>query len=176
MRVGVIGLGGIGIRIAEILRGGFGCPVVYYSRTRKPQDEKRLGISYVPLDQLCSEVDALIVMIPGNDETKGLIGKNQMERFKADLVLINAAVPAVVDANSLLIALKSGKVAYAAFDRFYEEPAAIVSELKHFVPERLMVTGHIASLTHDARDAMAKKAIRSLLNILKSGSDENRVA
>jgi glyoxylate reductase len=175
MHIGIVGLGGVGTRIAEILRGGFGCSVSYYSRTQKAHEEKRLGISYAPLDQLCSEVDALIVMTPGNDETKGIIGKDQIDRFRSGAILINTARPTVVDAHCLLAALSAGKIGYAAFDGFYDEPKELVAQLKHFIPSRLMVTGHIGSLTHDARDAMAKKAIQSILNMLQSGSDENRV-
>jgi glyoxylate reductase len=176
LRVGIVGLGGVGTRIAEMLRGGFGCSVTYFSRTRKAGEEKRLGISYAPLDQLCSVVDALIVMTPGNDQTKGLVGKSQIEKLKAGAVLINTARPEIVDAACLLAALKSGSLGYAAFDGFYEEPTAPVSEIKQFIPARLLITGHIGSLTHDARDAMANKAVKSILNILKTGSDENRVA
>ncbi len=175
LRVGIVGLGGVGTRIAEILRGGFGCSVAYYSRTRKEQEEKRLGISYASLDKLCSDVDALIVMTPGNDETKGLIGRNQIDKLKTGAVLVNTARPAIVDAAALLAALKSGRIGYTALDGFYDEPAPLVSELKQLIPTRLMVTGHIGSLTHDARDAMANKAVKSILNMLKTGSDENRV-
>lgn len=176
LSVGIIGLGGIGTRIAEMLRKGFGCSVTYYSRSRKTQIEDQFGISYSELDPLCSNADVLIVMTPGNDQTRGLIGKRQIDRFKQGIVLINTARPEIVDPTALLAALDSGTIGYAAFDGFYEDPDALVSDLKQHIPSSLMITGHIASLTHDARDAMANKAVQSILNVLKLGADENRVA
>lgn len=174
LHVGIVGLGGIGTRVVEILRLGFGCSISYYSRTRKAAEEKRLGLSYRSLDELSSSVDVLIVMTPGNSETKGLIGKKQFSLFKPGLILINSARAEVVDLASLLEALSSGKLGYAAFDGFYESAEAM-SAAKQYIPSRLMITGHIASLTHDARDAMANRAVTSIINVIKTGKDEYRV-
>jgi glyoxylate reductase len=114
-------------------------------------------------------------MTPGNSETKGLIGPDQVKAFKSGMILVNTARPDIVEPNALLDGLKSGAIGYASFDGFFEEPSSLVANLKQFLPEHLMVTGHIASLTHDARDAMAMKAVQSILNVLNSGSDANQV-
>jgi glyoxylate reductase len=114
-------------------------------------------------------------MTPANLETKGLIGSAQFKAFKSGLILVNTARPDIVEPNALLDALNSGAIGYASFDGFFEEPSALVTKLKQFIPEHLMVTGHIGSLTHDARDAMATKAVQSILNVLVSGSDANQV-
>lgn len=170
--VGIIGMGGIGSRIAEILTNGFGADVSYFSRTRKVALERSLGIQYKELNDLFSDSESIIVMVPGNDETRGLVGENQLNRLSMGSVLINTARPEIVDAVSLLTHLHSGRIAGAAFDNFYKGDNDIVRELKELQPSPLIITGHIASLTNDARDAMAQRAVGSILNFLATGTDE----
>jgi glyoxylate reductase len=172
LHVGIVGLGEIGTRIAGILRNGFSSKVSYYSRTRKPLVEDQLGISYLPLDQLSSEVDILVVMTPGNEETKGLIGHTQVATFRQGMILINTARADIVDPAALLAGIEGGKIGYAAFDGFYEHSPELAQKLKALISSKLMVTGHIASLTHEARDGMAIRATQSILNILKTGKDQ----
>lgn len=172
MHVGIVGLGGVGTRIADILRNGFGSKVSYYSRTRKNLVEDQLGLSYLPLDHLSSEVDVLVVMTPGNEETKGLIGNAQVSNFKPGLILINTARADIVDPAALLTGIEKGQIGYAAFDGFYEDSPELGQRLKALIPSKLMITGHIASLTHEARDGMAIRATQSILNILKTGRDQ----
>ncbi len=171
MHVGIVGLGGVGTRIAEILRKGFGSRVSYYSRTRKPEEENRLGLSFTGLSELVRAVDILVVMTPGNDQTKGLIGKDEVSSFRPGLLLINSARPEIVDPDALLAGLETSQIGYAAFDAFYEQNPGLVERLSAMIPSRLMVTPHLGSLTHEARDGMARKATQSILNILKTGTD-----
>lgn len=172
--VGIIGLGEIGTRIAEILTMGFGCNVSYYSRTQKPETERKLGIKYVSLNELFADNEAVIVMTPGNAETASLIGAEQLLRAKPGFVLVNTARPEIVDQHALLEALNTDRVACAAFDKFYA-PSPETDELLAMQTDKLLITNHIGSLTHDARDAMTVKAVRSVLNFLASGTDENLV-
>jgi lactate dehydrogenase-like 2-hydroxyacid dehydrogenase len=170
--VGIVGLGGVGTRIAEIIRGGFGSKLSYHSRTRKIAEESRLGINYLSLGDLCKVVDVLFVMTPGNADTKGIIGEAEIASFKNGLILINTARPEVVDPYALLGAFETDKIDYAAFDNFYDDQEDVTSKLKAFIPSKLMVTAHIGSLTHEARDGMAIRATNSILNILKTGKDQ----
>ena len=172
LHVGIVGLGGIGTRIAEILRNGFNSKVSYFSRTRKENDEKRLNISYSPLEQLLTQVDVLILMTPNTPETTGMIGQAQINKMKKGAIIINTARPEIIDANALLAGLESGQIEYAALDGFYEAASSDGEKLKALVPQKLMVTGHIASLTHEARDGMAKLATSSIINLINTGSDK----
>lgn len=172
MHVGIVGLGAIGTRIAEILRQGFGSRVSYYSRTRKPSEEQRIGVRYEALGDLFACTDAVIIMTPGNESTHHLIDDQILSAARAGLILINTAREDVVSPAALSAALQGGKLSYAGFDGFYADDAPHTAELKRFIPERLTITGHIASLTHEARDGMAIKAVRSILNILETGADD----
>ncbi|HEY9410015.1 MAG TPA: D-isomer specific 2-hydroxyacid dehydrogenase family protein [Jiangellaceae bacterium] len=170
-RCGIVGLGAIGTRIADILVQGFGAEVSYYSRTRKPADEERLGIDFQPLDRLVANVDVLIVMTPGNEHTQGLVSAELLAAAQPGLLLVNTARPEVVDAAGLRQALETGTVEAAAFDGFYDDTDISTRLTDDFGDDRLLVTGHIASLTHEARAAMGSRAVRSILNVLESGTD-----
>ncbi len=172
LHIGIIGLGGTGTRIAEILRNGFNAKVSYFSRTRKESEEKRLGVAYATIDQLLSEVDVLILMTPNTPETTGMIGQAQINKMKKGAIIINTARPEIVDASALLAGLESGQIEYAALDGFYEGKSTEAEKLQSLVPQKLMVTGHIASLTHEARDGMAKLATQSIINLIITGSDK----
>jgi lactate dehydrogenase-like 2-hydroxyacid dehydrogenase len=172
LHIGIVGLGGVGTRIAEILRNGFNTKISYFSKTRKENEEKRLGISYLSFDLLLDDVDVLIIMTPSTPQTVGMIGQSQINKMKNGVLIINSARPEIIDANALLSGLESGQIEYAAFDGFYEATSPEVEKLKSLVPQKLMVTGHIASLTHEARDGMAKLATQSIINLIKSGNDK----
>ncbi|MCX6168654.1 MAG: NAD(P)-binding domain-containing protein [Ignavibacteriales bacterium] len=172
LHIGIIGLGGIGTKIAEILRKGFGSKVSYYSRNRKPTEENRLGINYLTFEQLTKEVDVIIIMTPSTSETKNLIGMSQISNFKSGTILINTARADIVEPESLVTGLQNGQIGYAAFDGFFENPVEVVQYLKTMIPNKLMITGHIASLTHEARDRMSKMSVQSILNILRTGRDK----
>jgi lactate dehydrogenase-like 2-hydroxyacid dehydrogenase len=172
-KVGIVGLGAIGTRIAEILVNGFKADVSYYSRTRKPDQEERLNIHYAELADLMREVEILIVMVPATPETRGLISSALLRTLPSGALLINTAKPEVVDPKGLADCLESGQIQIAAFDGFYEAAAdgQLVERLKSWGTDRLLVTGHIASLTHDARDAMAARAVSSMCNVLSGTAD-----
>ena len=156
--IGIIGLGAIGTRIAEILRFGFGATVKYYSRTRKEAEEDRLGIAYLPLDGLVSDCPVLIIMIPGNESTYGLLNEELINKFQPGTILVDTARYGIVDPAALDQGLSTYAISIAVFDGFYEDPVGDAL-LKKYGDDRLLVTGHIASLTTDARDRMSKMAV-----------------
>lgn len=171
---GIVGLGGIGTRVAEILRNGFQARVSYFSRTRKPDLESSLNMDYHELDELVRLVDSLIVLTPSNPETTGLIGTSEFAACKPGLVVVNTSSPPIVDPEALNAAIDQKQVSYAAFDAFYEDSESVAALLKK-IPEHLMVTAHIGSLTDDARDAMGILAVKSIVSMLKNGLPLHRV-
>ncbi len=172
---GIVGLGGVGERVAAILRNGFGSQVSYFSRTRKQNVEDALNLRFMDLENLASVVDTLMVLTPGTTETEGLINRRVLDLCRPGLVLVNMARADVVDPKALNLSLESKRVAYAAFDVFYNARNNFTDALRKKIPSRLMVTGHIGSLTHDARDAMGKSAVNSIITMLDSGNPLHRV-
>lgn len=172
--VGLIGLGAIGSRIAEILRKGFGVTVSYYTRSRRPALEESLGVAYLDLGSLARSCDVIVVMTPGNDTTWDLVDDDFLQALPPGAILINTARPRVVSPAALRRALRDGPLSLAVFDGFYDAPTG-PDLLAEFSEDRLLVTGHIASLTHEARNSMSRMAVQSILNVLATGTDDHAV-
>jgi lactate dehydrogenase-like 2-hydroxyacid dehydrogenase len=175
-RVGVIGLGAIATRTCEILTRGFELDVRYFSRSRKPDLEQQLGIAFQPLAELVGEVDCLIVLVPETPATKGLVDREIFARRDPDsgMLLVNTSRADVVEPEALTWALDTGRVESAWFDGFYRVESATTHALEQ--RDDVAVTPHVASLTHEAREAMAERAVGSLLNVLRGGEDPYAVA
>ncbi|MFC6086484.1 2-hydroxyacid dehydrogenase [Sphaerisporangium aureirubrum] len=167
--IGIVGLGAIGTRVAELLRA-FGIKVSYFSRTRKPEIEAALGISYLSLPELAARSDVLVVMVPESDETKGLIDFGVLGRLRKGAILVNTARPAVVDPHDLHKSMKEAHVGAAVFDGFYDENSEIANILVGDFGDRLLVTGHIASHTREAMGRMVSRAVASIEDVLTGGA------
>jgi glyoxylate reductase len=169
--VGVIGLGAVGTRIAEILTKGFGVRVRYFSRTRKPDVESALGITYRPLPKLVGQVESLVIAVPDTPETVAMINCDLLAEGTTPLSVINLSRPEIIAPDALRWGLRHNRLESVWFDDFYRDNA--LSELRK--DSRVKVTPHIGSLTQDARDAMSAMAVISLLNVLHKGSDQYTV-
>jgi glyoxylate reductase len=171
--IGLIGLGAVGTRIAEILTVGFKARVCYFSRTRKPETEEALGITYMPLRDLIGEVEDLVVAVPDTPQTTSMIDQVLLAGARTRLSVINVGRPETIAPKALRWGLQNELLESVWFDDYYRNPTPDLVDLRK--DPRIKVTPHIASLTHDARDAMAAMAVSSLLNVLLSGSDQHIV-
>jgi phosphoglycerate dehydrogenase-like enzyme len=145
--VGIIGLGAIGKGVAKRL-SGFDCRVLYYSRTRLPEDQARaLGVEYRALDDLLAEVDILSLNCPLTPETKGMIDARALAKMKPGALLINVARGGVVVEADLVEALRSGHLRGAAVDVFDQEPPPPDHPLLHM--DNVIVTPHCASTAYE---------------------------
>ena len=117
--VGIVGLGAIGKRVAQLVKA-FGCEVLAYSR--HPKEENKDLASYVSLDELLQKSDIVTLHCPLTDETRHMIDKEKIGMMKQGAILINAARGPVVDYEALAAALEEGKVGGAGIDVFEGEP------------------------------------------------------
>lgn len=163
--IGIIGMG----RIAEALARrakGFQMNILYNNRSRKEELETELSMTYVDLNQLLKEADYVCVMVPYTEETKGLIGKEQLALMKKTAILINTARGGIVDEKALYEALKSGKLWGAGLDVFEEEPMPINHPLLNL--PNVVATPHIGSASIQTRLKMAQLATDNLLLVLQN--------
>lgn len=141
-RVGIIGMGNSGRRVARCLRG-FGCTLQYATpRPLAPQDEKDLDIEHVSLDVLLESSDVVTLHVPLTVETRHLIGRAELARMKPSAILVNTTRGAVVDEAALIDALREGQIAGAGLDVFDPEPPAPDNPLLGF--DNVVVTPHVA--------------------------------
>ena len=149
---GVVGTGAIGCRVAKIAKA-FGCKVLAYSRTVKPELVSE-GVEYVDLDTLLAQSDFVSLHVPMTPATAKMINAESIAKMKDGAVLINCARGGVVDSEALAEALNSGKLAAAGIDVFENEPPlAVEHPLLH--AKNVVVTPHVAFASKEALETRA---------------------
>ncbi len=160
--LGIIGAGRIGTAMA-MKSAGFQMDVVYYSRHKNELLEEKLSARKLPLEELLRTSDFVSLHVPLTQDTYHLIGERELELMKPTAVLINTSRGAVIDEKALIRALQSRKIAGAGLDVFENEPE-IPDELKAL--DNVVITPHIGSATHRARESMAIMAAQAVIDTL----------
>jgi glyoxylate reductase len=161
--LGVIGCGEIGAAVARRALG-FDMRVLYHQRTRLSEaEEKKLNARFVSLDELLKESDFITLHVPLTDQTKYMIGSDQLAMMKSTAYLIHAARGKVVDDKALVNALKNNVIAGAALDVYESEPALTegMTEL-----DNIIVLPHIGSASVATRDTMALLVVDNVFDAL----------
>jgi D-3-phosphoglycerate dehydrogenase len=156
--VGIVGLGRIGVLVAQRL-SAFGMHVVAYDPYVQPGRAAQMGVRLVTLDELLAQADFISVHLPKTPETLGLIGDEQLHQVKPDVIVVNAARGGIVDENALYAALKEGRVAGAGIDVFASEPC---TDSPLFELESVVVTPHIGASTDEAQEKAGIAVARSV--------------
>lgn len=147
--VGIVGTGAIGIRTAQLLQA-FGCTVVAWSRTCRPEVEA-MGVRYMPLDELMRVSDIVSLHVPLTSETEGLISREMLALCKPTAILINTARGKVVDMSALAECLRDGKLAGAGIDVYEKEPPLPQEHPLLHAPNCVLVP-HVGYATREAFD------------------------
>ena len=168
---GVVGTGAIGSRVAKIAQA-FGCRVLAYSRTVKPELVKD-GVEYLDLDTLLAQSDFVSLHVPMTTATAKMINAASIAKMKHGAVIINCARGGVVDSQALADALNSGKLAAAGIDVFENEPPlAVEHPLLH--AKNTVVTPHVAFASKEALEARADIVFANIAAFLE-GKPQNIV-
>ncbi|MPZ85191.1 MAG: 2-hydroxyacid dehydrogenase [Actinophytocola sp.] len=158
-QVGILGLGRIGRAIARRLEG-FDMKISYHSRT----PVGGVSYQYVPSPvALAAEVDVLVVATAGGPATAGLVSAEVLDALGPAGYLVNIARGSVVDEPAMVAALVEGRLAGAALDVYADEPN-VPPELLDV--DSVVLFPHIASATHETREAMGELALRNLRQFL----------
>ena len=182
--VGIIGTGRIGQAVARILHG-FGCRLLAYDVVQNEQC-KALGVKYVELAELYRDSDIVTLHCPLNQQTLHLIDDNALRQMKRGVMLINTSRGAVVDANALISALKSGHIGHLGLDVYEQEGDLFFRDLSSQVIqddifERLLtfpnvlITGHQGFFTREALANIAQTTLQNISLFEKTGLCQNQV-
>jgi len=165
-RAGLIGLGRIGRIVAEICIQGFGMEVWAYDPYVSPHS---FGSSSIKISESMDEVirtaDFLSLHVPVTDQTKGLIGKRELELMKRTAFIVNTSRGEVIQEAALVDALKRGVIAGAGIDVFEKEPPDASNPL--FQIPSVILTPHSAALTKDSVAKLAEGAAENALRVLE---------
>lgn len=148
-KFGIVGLGAIGSRVADIAHA-FGCEVFAYTRTPKTHP----NVTLVDKETLFRTCDIVSLHTPLNDSTRGLVGEKELSWMKPTAYLINTARGGVVDTPALVNALRNHRIAGAGIDVFDMEPP-IPSDYQLNKLPNVVVTPHVAFATKQAFEKRA---------------------
>ncbi|HEX8371193.1 MAG TPA: 2-hydroxyacid dehydrogenase [Chthoniobacterales bacterium] len=182
--VGIIGTGKIGRLAARPLQA-IGCRVIGYDPF--PNEEfTSEGGTYVPLEQLFAEADIISLHMPLTPETFHLINAESLSRMKRGVMLINTSRGALVDANALIGALKSGQVGYVGLDVYEQEAELFFQDLSGVIIQddtlqrlltfpNVLITSHQAFFTRTAMTNIAETTLANAADFLAGNSSPNEV-
>ncbi len=166
---GVIGLGAIGSRVADIA-AAFGCNVVRYSLRDNPSDS---AYKVLDFDEFLSTCDIISIHCPLNDDTRGLFDYDAISKMKRDAILINVARGGIVVDADLYRALNENLIYGAGLDVTSTEPMSDDNPLSDYMDStRLIITPHMAWASVEARNRVVKETALNIEAFIK-GEDRN---
>lgn len=164
-RVGVIGLGNIGLKVAHLCQA-FGASVAFYdidcSRTAVT------GLPWMPLHDLLRWATVVTVHVPLTPQTRGLLSHRELTLIGSGGVLVNVARGPVVDQKALAECLEAGQLGWAACDVFDVEPPNLSERL--FSMQRATFTPHIGGSTEECLAAIARAATEDIVRVWSGSS------
>ena len=172
LRVGVIGFGAVGSRVARLF-AAIGSDVAYWTRRQRPSNESS-GATWLPLADLARRSDVLVVNVSLADETRGLVDAALLAELPRGAIVVDASRGGVVDHLAVLGAVETGLLRGAAIDVFEAEPLPADSPLRR--SDRILLSSHAASttaqalsrvfdlVTENVRRAIAGEPVLSVVN------------
>lgn len=169
--VGIVGTGNIGSALAKICLG-FGCHVLAYDPAPSSENIK-LGVQYVPLNELLKSSDIISLHCPLNDTTKYLINAQTLDEMKTGAMLINTGRGQLVQTKAAIDALKSKKLGYLGLDVYEEEDTLFFEDHSEDIISddvfcrlqtfpNVLITGHQGFFTHEAIMHIAKTTLENI--------------
>ena len=162
--VGIVGLGNVGARVAELCRGLFRMRVLAYDPYLSAEQIAAKGAEQVPLETLLRESHFVSINCPRNKETLGMIGAAQYALMRADAYFITTARGGIHDEAALAEALAAKRIAGAGLDVWAKEPPDPAHPLLRF--DNVLASPHTAGVTHESRREMGRYAAEQMLAVL----------
>lgn len=158
--VGLIGVGEIGRRVADLLRP-FGVVLLYATQSLTDGKAAPIWGRNVPLDELLRCADIVSLHCPLTSVTRGLIGAREIELMKEGAILVNTARGPLIEEAALISGLESSKLQGAGIDVFAQEPIAAENRLRNM--PNVVLTPHVAGLTIETFSRMMREAMFNIV-------------
>jgi D-3-phosphoglycerate dehydrogenase len=163
--VGIVGIGNIGTRVAELCRGLFKMTVLAYDPYLTKDEIAARGASKVELDELLRRADFVTLHCPRTEETFGMFGRAEFQRMKPTAYFVNTSRGGTYQEDALAEALAQGRIAGAGLDVFLKEPPPTDHPLLAF--DNVVVSPHNAGITHEALANMAAATAEQWIDIFE---------
>ncbi len=164
--LGLVGLGQIGTYVTKLAQG-LAMQVIGYDPYLAPGRARELGIQAVALDELFRRADFISVHTPLTNETRSLINAQSIRQMKDGVMIVNCARGGIIHEEDMYEALKSKKVAAAAFDVFEEEPVKPDHPL--LTLDNFICTPHIGASTEEAQESVAVSIAEQFVDYFEKG-------
>lgn len=171
--LGLIGLGRIGRRVAEICSKGLGMEVLGSDPGVASGQAAAMGVTMATVEEIFRRADVLSLHAPLTADTRGLVSRNRLGTMKTGSLLINVSRGGLVVEADLLAALDSGMLAGAGLDVFDPEPPLKDSPLRHH--PNVIATPHVASVTVEGRRRTDVMAVEQVLAYFRGEKPANLV-
>jgi D-3-phosphoglycerate dehydrogenase len=161
--IGLVGFGQIGQKVGK-MAAGLGMKVLVYKRSpvfRSPAYEYEL----VSLETLLKKSDFVSIHLPKTDNTKGMIGANEIRLMRPDAYLVNCARGGIVNEKELQDALNDNLIAGAALDVFDQEPPEDFTLIDH---PKVIATPHIGAASLESQERVGTDIVESVMEYLKA--------
>jgi len=164
--LGIVGLGAVGTRLAELCRGLFSMRVLAHDPFVSAEDMARHGVQPLPLPELLRRSDYVSLNCPRTAATEGLIGTKEFAMMQPHAYFITTARGGIHDEAALVAALQAGKIAGAGLDVWATEPPPPDHPLLGF--DNVIASSHTAGVTHEARKRIAVMAAEQIIQTFDS--------
>lgn len=162
--IGIVGLGNVGKRLAQLCNGLFQMRVIAYDPYVSAEVMKANNVEKVDLDTVMRDADFVSINCPLTDETRKIVGAKQYSQMKPTAYFVTTARGFIHDEKALEEALRAKKIAGAGLDVWEDEPPPLDHPLLKF--DNVMVSPHTAGVTHEARVNMGRIAAEQMLAAL----------
>ncbi len=161
--LGVIGLGNIGARVAQIGQA-FGMNVLAWSQNLTEDRCREVGVAYADKATLLARADVVSIHLKFSDRSRGLFGAADLACMKSTAILVNTSRGPIVDQDALLAALNAGTIGCAALDVYDIEPLPVDHPIRR--APRTVLTPHIGFVADDNYDVFYGQSVENILAFL----------
>lgn len=183
--VGVIGTGRIGKAFIQIMKG-FGTNVIAYDLFKDENASKELGFEYVPLDEIYAKSDIISLHCPLSPETENIINEKSIKKMKDGVILINCSRGKLIDTNSLIKQMETGKIGGVGLDVYEDEDEFFLRDMTNCYKRdknlsillsmpNLIITSHQAFFTSEALNKIANDTCQNIKDIFDKKECNNEL-
>ncbi|WP_161597768.1 NAD(P)-dependent oxidoreductase [Fluviispira multicolorata] len=166
-KVGIIGLGNIGLEVAKLFKG-FNCDVSYYDIENKSIEQNKYELNKRSFNNILEISDIITFHVPFNEQTLNMLSKKDMSLIKSRPLIINTSRGDIIDFEDVTTAVKDGIISGYASDVFPKEPY----DSKEFKDDyRFLFTPHIGGNSQEAVIAMGRESIKHIVKFLSESQN-----
>jgi len=166
--IGIIGIGNIGSRFAEIMATGFGCPILACDPHPAAAYDHIPGLTLTDLDTVLREADALSLHASLNPTSRHMLGEREFQLVKPGLILVNTARGEIIQDRVLLEFLNQGRIAAYATDVVEGEP--VDNSWPLLQSERVIAVPHLGGYGDRSMRGMGETCVYAVTSVLRDGS------